>query len=218
MKAMILAAGRGKRMGDLTLSTPKPLIKISDRYLIEYSIEALKKINIKDIVINISYHSEQIKKALGDGKKFGVNIEYSEEPELLETGGGILQALPLLGNEPFIVLSSDVVTDYPLQKLLNHPEKLAHIVLVDNPQYHPRGDFGLLENKISLQGDSNLTFGNIGIYKPELFNDYKPGHFRLGDVLKKAIANEQVTGEHYQGNWHNVGTPEDLKVVGRSNE
>ncbi len=212
MRGMILAAGRGVRMGALTENTPKPLIKVSGRYLIEYSIDLLLSRGVRDIVINVSYHADQIKRALGDGSRYQARFYYSEEKEALETGGGIFQALPLLGDEPFIVLSSDIITDYPLQKL-PQPEKLAHLVLIDNPSFHPRGDFGLAETKIYCAEDHNpFTFANIGMYRKELFAHCNPGKFRLGDLLKEAVKNADVTGEHYQGVWHNVGTPEDLII------
>lgn len=210
MRAMILAAGRGSRMGALTEKTPKPLLRINDRYLIDYSIRALSHVGIKDIVINISYHAEQIKAALGSGTEYGVNILYSEEEEALETGGGIYKALPLLGADPFIVLSADVITDYPLHPLLNKTCDLAHLVLVENPPYHPGGDFCLESNKITYGQGTTFTFGNIGLYKPELFSNCKPGKFRLGDLLKEAILQGRISGEFYSGKWHNVGTPQDL--------
>ncbi len=208
---MILAAGRGVRMGALTEKTPKPLLKFADHYLIEYSIASLLHAGVRDIVINICYHAQQIRDALGDGSRYGARFFYSEEKEALETGGGIFQALPLLGNEPFIVLSADVVTDYPLQKLLDKPEKLAHLVLVDNPAFHPRGDFCLRDSVVYCAAQNEFTFANVGVYRRELFADCSPGKFHLGDLLKKAIRDSQVTGEHYRGVWKNVGTPEELK-------
>ena len=210
MRGMILAAGRGERMGALTEVLPKPLLKVAGHYLIEYPIMALAKIGVADIVINVSYRREQIIEALGDGARYGVTLHFSEETDALETGGGVLQALPLLGNEPFIVLSSDVITDYPLHLLPKNLDKLAHIVLVNNPHYHPTGDFGLVENKIYLDGEAKFTFGNVGVYHPDLFAHCKPGRFRLADLLKQAIAEQKVSGEYYQGVWHNLGTPEDL--------
>lgn len=212
MRGMILAAGRGQRMRHLTDNTPKPLLRVKHQYLIEYAIAALVKAGIHEIVINVSYLGEQIKTALGNGSQYGVNICYSEEPEALETGGGIFQALPLLGEHPFVVLSSDIISEYPLQQLLQRPIKLAHLVLVDNPSYHPRGDFGLQDQCIHIDTEPRFTFGNIGIYRPELFASYSPGRFRLADVLKPAIEKQQVTGEHYVGVWHNVGCPEDLGI------
>lgn len=210
MRAMILAAGRGERMGLLTAHTPKPLLRVGNQYLIEYSLQTLMKANIKEVVINICYLGEQIKEALGNGERYGIHIEYSEEVEALETGGGIFQALPLLGKEPFIVLSADVITDYSLQKLPKNPQGLAHLVLVDNPPYHANGDFCLKEGKIYCGEKSTLTFSNIGIYRPEFFADCQPGKFRLGSLFREKIKEDALTGEHYSGQWHNMGTPDDL--------
>lgn len=213
MRGMILAAGRGARMGALTEHIPKPLLRIGGRYLIEYSLLALVRSGIKEIVINISYRGEQIRAALGDGSRYDAKLYYSEETEALETGGGILQALPLLGSESFVVLSCDVVTSYPLSCLPKEPTGLAHLVLVDNPSYHPKGDFCLLKQRVYCGKESTLTFGNVGVYRPELFANCKPGKFRLGTLLREAILQDRVTGEHYQGLWHNLGTPEDLSQV-----
>jgi len=209
---MILAAGRGMRMGALTENTPKPLLKAAGRYLIEYSILSLTNMGVRDIIINICYHANQIKEVLGDGSRYNAVFHYSEEQEALETGGGILQALPLLGDQPFVVLSSDVITDYPLQKLPPQPEQLAHLVLVDNPVFHPHGDFCLADTQIYRAVQNQFTFGNVGIYRPELFSNCQPGKFRLGDLLKEAAKNLQLTGEHYRGVWHNMGTPEDFSI------
>ncbi len=213
MRGMILAAGRGQRMGELTANTPKPLLRVAGHYLIEYSIFSLQKIGIQEIVINICYRGEQIKSALGDGSRYGVTFHYSEEQAALETGGGVFQALPLLGTEPFIVLSSDIITNYPLKNLPKEPHQLAHLVLVDNPAFHLCGDFNLQNGTLSYSSQNQFTFANIGIYRPELFRDCKPGHFRLGDLLKQAVTTSQVTGEHYRGIWHNVGTQNDLNAV-----
>jgi MurNAc alpha-1-phosphate uridylyltransferase len=218
MRAMILAAGRGERMGQLTVETPKPLIKVAGHHLIEYSLYALKKAGIHEIVINVSYHADQIKHALGNGERYGVNIYYSDEETALETGGGILQAMPLLGNEPFLVLSGDIITDYPLCNLPGEPLGLAHLVLVDNPVFHPRGDFCLFGQRIYYGKGHTLTFGNIGVYRPELFQHCEQGRFRLGELLKAEILNQQITGEHYTGFWNNVGTPEELVLVANYTE
>ncbi len=213
MRAMILAAGRGERMGSLTANAPKPLLYVAGKYLIEYAIFSLVKAGIKEIVINVSYQAEQIKTALGDGKRYGVTIFYSEEKERLETGGGIFHALPLLGEEPFIVLSSDIITDYPLHQLPQQPEGLAHLVMVDNPPYHPEGDFGLREGRLVMNVQPTFTFGNISIFRPEFFKNCEPGHFRLTTLLIPAVLANQITGEHYRGAWYNVGTPSDLQEV-----
>lgn len=208
MRAMILAAGAGKRMGDFTKKLPKPLLQVGDRYLIEYSLQALAKAGIKDVVINICYHREMIKQALGDGHHYGLNIVYSEEEVALETGGGIYQALPLLGDEPFIVMSADVITDFPLQTLPKNP-KMAHLVLVDNPSYHPQGDFALKGKQVVLTGKT-LTFANVAVFHPKFFAQCQAGFFRLGALLKEAIPQGNITGEHYKGLWFNVGTPAEL--------
>ena len=212
MRGMILAAGRGQRMGVLTENTPKPLLSVAGRPLIEYSIMALKNAGIHDIVMNVSYLRDQIIETVGDGSRYGVSIHYSIEPEALETGGGVLQALPFFDNKPFIVISSDIITDFPLKNLPVLKDNLAHIVLVDNPSYHTTGDFHLEQQRVQLTGSPTFTFANIGVYHPDLFIGYQAGKFRLGDVLKKAIAQQQVTGEYFKGLWHNMGRPEDLAL------
>lgn len=210
MRAMILAAGRGSRMGHLTDHTPKPLLKWNDRFLIEYSIVALAKIHVTEIVINVSYLKDQIKSTLRDGKSYGVNIIYSEEDEALETGGGIFKALPLLGDNPFIVLSADVVSDYPLENLPKNLKNWAHLVLVDNPSFLPQGDFAISGSKILNEGPSKLTYANIGIYSKELFSGCNPGKFALGPLLRKAVDAGKVSGEYYEGHWCNFGTEDQL--------
>ncbi len=210
MRGMILAAGRGQRMGELTDHMPKPLLRVGQKFLIEYSIDAMTAIGIKDIVINISYQREKIKAALGDGKKYGVNIHYSEEEEALETGGGIFQALPILGPEPFIVLSSDVISSYALQQLPAKLPGLAHIVLVNNPDFNLQGDFNLNKNVVNCDAPCQFTYANIGLFHPQLFAACKPGKFRLGDILKEHAKQNLVTGECFYGSWHNLGTAKQL--------
>jgi MurNAc alpha-1-phosphate uridylyltransferase len=209
MRAMILAAGQGKRMGQLTQATPKPLLKVAGRYLIEYSIASLVKAGVQEIIINVHYFADLIKQTLGNGERYGVKLIYSEEETLLETGGGIYQALPMLGVDPFIVLSADVITDFPLQNLFFSLQGLAHIVLVNNPAYHTQGDFSLIDRQVGFDGDL-FTFSNISIIHPKLFDNCQPGFFRFGDLLKQAVTKSLVTGEHYSGMWFNVGTPDDL--------
>lgn len=207
MKAMILAAGRGARMGAITDLTPKPLLPVNGEPLIAHQLKALNKIGIYDVVINVSYLAEQIQAAIGDGKKYGVTIQYSYEPAPLETGGGIYQALPLLGKNPFLVISGDIWTDYPFEQLPNRLDKnLAHLILVDNPYYHLEGDFALQNGKITQNGLHKLTFASMGIYHPDLFKNCQPGIFRLTEVLNPAIAADKIGGEHFQGDWVNVGT------------
>ena len=213
MRAMILAAGLGLRMGTLTEKTPKSLLRVAEYYLIEYALFSLKQADINEVIINISNQGEQIKNALGNGKRYGMRIFYSEEKERLETGGGILQALPFFENQPFLVLSSDVITDYPLENLKKYPKKLAHLVLVDNPSYHPEGDFGLDFDEVKREKTPKLTFANIGLYHPQLFSNCKKGFFPLSQILFPAVANHLVTGEYYQGMWYNIGTPLDLQEI-----
>lgn len=216
MRAMILAAGRGERMGDLTVKTPKPLLKVNGKYLIEYTLMQLHAAGMKEIVINVAYHAEQIKQALGDGQRYGVNIHYSEEEQRLETGGGIFKALPLLGRDPFLVMSADIITQYPLHKLPKQLTGLAHLVMIANPSYHPNGDFGLAHGLIDLTAKPTYTFANIGIYHPDLFAACQPGFFPLKNVLLPAIQQGRVSGEVYKGVWYNVGTPADLQAVSDS--
>jgi len=216
MKAMILAAGRGERMRPLTDNTPKSLLRIGGQTLIEHHIHALTQAGFHELVINHAHLGEQIVAALGDGNAYGVEIRYSPEvPPALETGGGIFNALPLLGNDPFLVLNADIWTDYPLGELPARIEGLAHLVLVDNPDHHPQGDFSLSAGQVSQRGPAMLTFSGIGVYRPELFAGCTPGAFPLGPVLRQAMDDGRVSGEHYQGSWFDIGTPERLEAVNR---
>lgn len=213
MRGMILAAGRGERMGDLTRAQPKPLLRVGKYALIEYALFAFQRAGITELVINVAYLGEQIQAALGDGSRYGVTIAYSVEAERLETGGGIYQALPLLGDEPFVVMSGDIITAYPLQQLPRELTGLAHLVLVPNPAFHPQGDFGLEKNVLTRQTAQQYTFGNVGVYHPDLFKHCEAGHFRLNQVLFPAIDAKQMTGELYHGAWYNVGDASQLSAL-----
>lgn len=215
MKAMILAAGRGERMRPLTDHTPKPLLPVADKPLIVHTINQLVSAGYTDIVINHARFGQQIVDKLGVGKALGANIAYSSEgDEPLETAGGIINALPLLGNEPFLVVNGDIATDFPFVDLRNINVDLAHIVLIDNPPHNPKGDFAL-ENSgnVSEIGDNCLTFSGIGLYHPDLFKDIPPGKSKLAPLIRKAMATNQVTGQYYQGFWMDIGTPERLKEL-----
>ncbi len=218
MKAMILAAGRGLRMRPLTDKTPKPLLVVAGHPFIGHQLLTLAAAGIRDVVINVSYRAKQIMQALENGHRYGVNIVYSFEPTALETGGGIFQALPLLGNDPFMVLSADIYTDYPISKLVSHTldsaqNIKAHLVLIDNPSFHPAGDFHLLPDQfLTLTGTPKLTFANVAICHPTLFQNHTEGWFPLVQVFHKSINERKLTGEHYQnGIWFNVGTVEELR-------
>jgi N-acetyl-alpha-D-muramate 1-phosphate uridylyltransferase len=215
MKAMLLAAGRGERMRPLTDTTPKPLLKAGGKYLVEYHLNALARAGFKEIIINLGHLGAQIPPALGDGKRYGLRLYYSQEPPgALETGGGIFQALPLLGSDPFVVINSDVWTDYPFQTLPQTLTGLAHLVLVDNPPHHPYGDFVLASTgRVLTDGLVRLTFSGIGVYHPALFQDCQGGAFPLAPLLRRAIAQDQVSAEHYRGRWNDIGTPTRLAAL-----
>ncbi len=209
---MILAAGRGERMRPLTDCTPKPLLQVAGQPLIEHHIEALVQAGFKELVINHAHLGEQIETALGNGQRWNINILYSPESAgALETGGGIFKALPLLGNAPFVVINGDIWTDYNLAHLAPPEDKLAHLILVDNPAHNPEGDFLLSSDGLCSDGAGNrLTFSGIGIYHPALFAACRPGAFPLVPVLKAAMIEGRVSGEHYIGRWVDVGTPQRL--------
>lgn len=210
MKAMILAAGRGERMRPLTDSVPKPLLPVAGKPLVVHTIERLVAEGIRDLVINHAWRGEMIESTLGNGTDLGAHITYSPESVALETGGGIFNALPLLGDEPFVVLNGDVWMDYPFHHLLEQPSRLVHLVLVDNPAHNPKGDFCLVEGAIHNSGQSSLTFSGLGVYHPALFKDCKAGRFSLIPLLRRAADDGKVTGEHYTGQWMDIGTPERL--------
>ena len=216
MKAMILAAGRGERMRPLTDHTPKPLLDAGGKPLIVHHIEALQAAGFRKLVINLAHLGGQIRAILEDGAAFGVDIVYSQEPEgALETGGGIFNALPLLGDSPFLVVNGDIWTDYPFAELPPSLTGLAHLVLVDNPPHHPQGDFALEHGRVEDLGALRLTFSGISILHPALFAGCSPGRFPLAPLLRRAMAAGQVSGERYRGVWRDIGTPERLARLDR---
>lgn len=215
MKAMILAAGRGERMRPLTDTTPKPLLEAGGKRLIEYHLENLARAGFHDIVINHAHLGEQIEQVLGDGERYGLRIAYSAEGQALETGGGIFKALPLLGEAPFLVINGDVWCDYPYAELRQQDVTCAHLVMVDNPPQHPQGDFVLEYGRVHDKDGERLTFSGIGIYHPRLFAGCEAGAFALAPLLRRAIAEESVSGEYYGGRWFDIGTPERLQQLDR---
>jgi MurNAc alpha-1-phosphate uridylyltransferase len=215
MKAMILAAGRGERMRPLTDHTPKPLLPVAGKAIIEHTINQLISAGFHDIIINHAHLGQQIEDRLGDGQQYGARIQYSPEGEhALETAGGIINALPLLGDEVFLVVNGDIVTDFPFSELKNMTVDLAHLVLVNNPEHHPQGDFGLDNvGKVIENCTEKLTFSGIGLYRPELFSNIPAGSSKLGPLLRQAIANQRVTGQQFAGFWMDIGTPERLQEL-----
>ena len=229
VKAMLLAAGRGERMRPLTDHTPKPLLEVAGKALIVWHIENLVRAGIRDLVINHAHLGALIETALGDGSRFGAHIRYSSEGKALETAGGIAYALPLLGDEPFAVINSDIFCDYDFARLRERAAGLkangdaAHLVLVDNPPQHPNGDFGLADSRVSdprssvlSPQPSTLTFSGIGIYQPALFNGIPRGNIApLAPLLRAQISLGKVSGEHHRSLWADVGTPERLAELDR---
>jgi MurNAc alpha-1-phosphate uridylyltransferase len=215
MKAMILAAGRGERLRPLTDTIPKPLIEVGGRRLIEHHLLKLQKSGVNDVVINVCYRADDIRAALGDGSQFGLSVTYSDETSgCLGTGGGVCHALNLLGNQPFLLLSADIWTDYSFSSAMLQDQPGCHLLLVDNPHYHLEGDYGLAEdNRLSLSGDK-FTYGGIARIDPVIFQGCSTEKVvSLAPLLEDAIMQGCATGERYQGRWFNVGTKEELANV-----
>lgn len=219
MKAMILAAGLGNRMRPLTLHTPKPLLEVGGKPLIVWHIEKLQNIGVTDIVINTAWLGEKLAQALGDGSQFGVNILWSHEGEGLETAGGIINALPLLGEDPFILVNGDVWTTMDFSTLLDVKleNDLAHLVFVDNPAQHPQGDFILANGRgytfdQDQQGEA-LTYSGVAVIHPCMFAGLENGKRPLAPLLKQAMLEQQISASKMQGVWVDVGTPERLNVL-----
>ena len=216
MRAMILAAGRGKRLRPLTDDKPKPLIEVGGKPLIVHHIEALVAAGVTELVINVAWLGQKIIDYLGDGAKFGAIIQYSVEEQALETGGGIFQALPLLGDAPFIAVNADIWSDYPVAALVDKrlaPNCLAHLVLVNNPAENLSGDFSLSSDGFCLDQKPGYTFSGFRIFSPKLFDDCQQGCFSVVPLMRQAIAHKLITGELFGGRWVDVGTPERLNLL-----
>jgi len=211
MKAMILAAGRGERMRPLTDAVPKSLLEVQGKPLIVHHLEALARAGFSEIVVNLSWLGNQIRDLLGSGSDFKLVIEYSEEPEALETAGGILQALPLLG-ERFIVVNADIFTAYDFARL-RQLDSMAHLVLVENPQHNSAGDFSLEESTVGNNGSPCYTFSGIAQYRSSFFEGLAPGKHALAPLLHTAANKRQVTGELFHGSWTDIGTLERLQAL-----
>lgn len=228
MKAIIFSAGKGERMRPLTLHTPKPLLVAGGKPLIVWHLERLAAAGIDDVVINTSWLGDQFEPALGDGSRWGLKLHYIDEgPVPLETGGGILNALPVLGDAPFLVVNGDVWTDVEFASLPKQPLGDAHLVLVDNPVQHPRGDFVLqADGQVSSDGNATrLTYAGVGIYRPAIIDGWcevigdtdgaaaTPPQFGLAPLMRHAMSQGRVSGQHHTGRWTDVGTPERLAAL-----
>lgn len=215
MKAMILAAGRGERMRPLTDKTPKALLAVRGRPLIEHHLLALKASGIVDVVINVAWLGQQIIAHLGDGSGYGMSIRYSEEgASALETGGGIANALPLLGDAPFWIVNGDVYADYGFAAQPLEQGKLAHLLMVPNPEHNPAGDFALCAGVVSNDGEPRYTYSGIAMVRPELIAGHPGGAFPLAPYLRRAADQGALSGELLSGEWVDVGTPERLQALG----
>ena len=215
MKAMILAAGRGERMRPLTDTLPKPLIEVRGKPLIVWHLEKLAAAGFKEIVINIAHLGYKIPELLGDGSKWGVSISYSDEQKsgALESAGGIKKALPLLGNEPFLVVNGDVFCEYAFDSSFELGDKKAHLILVPNPEHNENGDFGLMDDIVQNLAEQMYTFSGIGYYSPSFFDTVGTQKSGLASHLRKAIDKKEISGEVFTKMWHDIGTQERLQKV-----
>ena len=227
MKALIFAAGLGERMRPLTDSTPKPLLRVGGKRLIEWHLEKLAALGVNEVVVNTSWLANQFPQALGDGSRWGLKIHYAYEGSTpLETGGGMHNALQWLGNTPFIAVNGDIWCDADFAALPCEPAGEAHLLLVDNPAHNPRGDFALgIDGRVHSDGEQRLTFSGIGVYRGSLFDDWRPiigdvagseltpPRFKVAPLLRAAMARGVVTGAHHRGRWTDVGTPERLQML-----
>jgi MurNAc alpha-1-phosphate uridylyltransferase len=211
---MILAAGRGERMRPLTDTLPKPLLQVGGRALIEWHLLRLVQAGVREVVINHAHLGQQIEQQLGDGRHYGLHVRYSPEAVALETAGGIVQALPLLGDQPFLVINADIYTDYPYAQLSLADNLLAHLILVPNPEHNSQGDFHLTATGIlQATGEPRTTYCGLGIYHPQLFAGITPGKHALAPLLRQAMAAGRISGEVYLGRWVDVGTPARLNEL-----
>ena len=214
MKAMILAAGRGERLRPLTETVPKALVEVRGRSLLERHLESLCDAGIEDVVINLGWHGEQIRERIGSGSKYGLSIAYSDEGQnVLETGGGIHNALHLLGSDPFLVANADIFTDMPVPNVNLAENALGHLVLVPSPAYRDAGDFDLVDGLVRNAESPTLTYGGVAMYRPEFFDGCDAGRFSIVPILRQAADDGRLQGSLYEGHWADVGTPERLSAL-----
>ena len=229
-RALVFAAGKGERLRPLTNDTPKPLLRVGGKRLIEWHLENLARAGVREVVINIAWLADKFEAALGDGSRWGLRLHYSHEgAEPLETGGGMLQALRILGDAPFIAVNGDIWCDYDFARLPTRPRAMAHLVVVDNPPQHAKGDFHLEANGILRgEGEPKLTYSGIGVYDPRILLGWRevigpvagtelhPPRFKLAPLLFDAMRRGEIHGEYHDGRWHDVGTPERLAELDAS--
>lgn len=215
MKCMLLAAGLGERLRPITDKIPKALVEIAGKPLIEYHLNRLKKAGFNEVVINVSHLGTKIKQHLGNGSRFDLQITYSAEENPLETAGGIINALPLLGEKPFLVINADIWCEHTLSFANLSQDKLAHLVLVENPEHNSDGDFAYEFGKIYNTGKNRLTFSGMGIYNPKLFSDFAAEKLSLAPILRDAIDEQLVSAELFTGKWFDIGTQERLAETER---
>jgi MurNAc alpha-1-phosphate uridylyltransferase len=214
MIAMILAAGRGERLKPLTDSIPKALVEVCGQSLLERHLEKMRDAGIKDVVINLGCLGEKIVERVGTGSGYGLNVLYSDETgNVLETGGGIYKALPLLGNEPFLVVNADIFTDMPMPNIVLQDDAMAHLVLVPKPDYRDHGDFDLKHGRVCNGVAPALTYGGFATYRPEFFASCKPGRYSVAPMFREAADAGQLQGSLYEGRWADIGTVERLAAA-----
>lgn len=214
VKAMILAAGRGERLRPLTDTTPKALVEVQGRCLIDWHLDRIAQAGIRDVVINLGWLGHRVRQHVGDGSGWGVNVQYSDEGEsVLETGGGIHRALPALGDAAFLVVNADIFTDMPVTGIHLEPNHLGHLVLVPTPGYRDHGDFALEGGRVGNDGSRDLTFSGVAVYRPALFQDCAAGRFSIVPLLRAAADNGKLQGSQYDGIWADVGTAERLAAA-----
>ena len=214
MRAMILAAGRGERLRPLTDETPKSLVEVGGRSLLERHLDHVKAAGIKTVVINLGWLGDRIVERVGSGRRHGLEVIYSQEGDnILETGGGIFKALPTLGDGPFVVINADIFTDMPVPEVTLADDQLGHLVMVPSPEYRAGGDFDIEDGLIRNSSEQSLTFSGVAIYRPQLFDGCEPGRFPLAPLLRAAAADGRLSGSLYEGLWADIGTPERLEAL-----
>jgi MurNAc alpha-1-phosphate uridylyltransferase len=211
---MILAAGRGERLRPLTDDCPKALIEVRGRSLLERHLDNLRSAGIEDVVINLGWQGKQIRERIGSGSEYGLNVVYSDEgDDVLETGGGIMNALHLLGNGPFLIVNADIYTDMPVSDVLLRDDALGHLVLIAKPDYRDSGDFDLADGWVKNSASPSLTYSGVSVYRPEIFVGCEAGRFSIVPLLRQAADDGRLQGSFYEGPWADIGTPERLKAA-----